>query len=73
LKELAGSERLGGKMHVVALDVSDEGSIVKAAGKVGEILSQVGDIPGAAGLDYLIQNAAVVSSQVGVCNRCFYN
>ncbi|KAG8741024.1 hypothetical protein FRC10_003447 [Ceratobasidium sp. 414] len=54
-----GSERAEGKMHVIPLDVTEEDSIVQAAERVGEILNQVGQIPGAAGLDYLIQNAAI--------------
>ncbi|KAG8688568.1 hypothetical protein FRC08_011369, partial [Ceratobasidium sp. 394] len=55
----AGSDRVEGKIHVIPLDVTEEASIVQAAQHVGAILSQVGPIPGATGLDYLIQNAAI--------------
>ena len=55
---------MGARLHVVPLDVTDENSIIQTANQVGEILSQIGQIPGAAGLDYLIQNAAVVSVSI---------
>lgn len=63
LHELENGEWEGerGKMHIVRLDVTNEESIIEAAGQVGELLSQVGQIPGQAGLDYLLQNAAIVS------------
>ncbi|KAF8597395.1 NAD(P)-binding protein [Ceratobasidium sp. AG-I] len=61
LHELVSGEWEGerGKMHIVRLDVTREESIAEAAMKVGELLGQVGQIPGQAGLDYLIQNAAI--------------
>ncbi|KAG8726259.1 hypothetical protein FRC12_023561, partial [Ceratobasidium sp. 428] len=54
-----GDGRVRGKLHVIPLDVADETSIMQASEVVGDILSRVGQIPGAAGLDYLIQNAAI--------------
>jgi NAD(P)-dependent dehydrogenase (short-subunit alcohol dehydrogenase family) len=53
LEALKGSAKA--KFHILQLDVSDEGSIHKIAGPVKEIL-------GDKGLDYLINNAAVVSA-----------
>ncbi|KAG8684063.1 hypothetical protein FRC11_012680, partial [Ceratobasidium sp. 423] len=47
------------RVHIVPLDVTDENSIIEAAGRIGDKLNNVGPIPGNAGLDYLIQNAAI--------------
>ncbi|CEL60182.1 putative oxidoreductase C663,06c OS=Schizosaccharomyces pombe (strain 972 / ATCC 24843) GN=SPCC663.06c PE=3 SV=1 [Rhizoctonia solani AG-1 IB] len=58
LKEVA-DQAYPGRVHIVPLDVTDEASIKEAATKIGDKLESVGSIPGNAGLDYLIQNAAV--------------
>ncbi|RDX40549.1 NAD(P)-binding protein [Lentinus brumalis] len=50
LQQLA--EKAGGKLHVVALDVSDKESVNKAAKEVAGIL-------GGRGIDYLVNNAGV--------------
>lgn len=55
LRELASSSE--GTLHVIQLDTSDESSILAVEGKVTEIL-------GAKGLDYLVQNAAIVCPSV---------
>ncbi|CAE6481353.1 unnamed protein product [Rhizoctonia solani] len=47
------------RVHIVPLDVTDETSIMEAAKDIGDRLGRVGPIPGDAGLDYLIQNAAI--------------
>jgi NADP-dependent 3-hydroxy acid dehydrogenase YdfG len=60
LKEVA-DQAYPGRVHIIPLDVTDEASIKEAATKIGDKLESVGSIPGNAGLDYLIQNAAVVS------------
>ncbi|ELU37162.1 short chain dehydrogenase domain-containing protein [Rhizoctonia solani AG-1 IA] len=50
------------RVHIVPLDVTDEVSIKEAATEIGDRLARVGPIPGDAGLDYLVQNAAIVST-----------
>ncbi|CAE7170631.1 unnamed protein product [Rhizoctonia solani] len=47
------------RVHILPLDVTDETSIMAAANMIGERLGGIGPIPGEAGLDYLIQNAAI--------------
>ena len=47
----------GGRLHVLRLDVNDAESIKDAAGKAAQI---VGD----KGIDYLINNAGIVSCQL---------
>ncbi|KAJ1304132.1 hypothetical protein OPQ81_008533 [Rhizoctonia solani] len=58
LKEVADNA-YPDRVHIVPLDVTDEVSIKEAANQIGDKLSRVGPIPGDAGLDYLIQNAAI--------------
>lgn len=47
------TETANGRLHVVRLDTSDEASILAAIPKVKELL-------GEQGLDYVVQNAAIV-------------
>ena len=61
LKSLAQNAK--GKIHIIRVDVSDESSIRAAPAEVAKIL---GD---SAGLDYLINNAAVVSFLPIPCHR----
>ncbi|KEP45978.1 short chain dehydrogenase, partial [Rhizoctonia solani 123E] len=58
LKEVA-EKAYTDRVHIVPLDVTDETSIIEVANMIGDKLGHVGPVPGGAGLDYLIQNAAV--------------
>ena len=54
LKSIAGS-----RLHVVRLDVADEASILSAAKDTETILGEIG-------LDYLINNAAIVCARMSL-------
>jgi NAD(P)-dependent dehydrogenase (short-subunit alcohol dehydrogenase family) len=54
LHALLNSSSTNGTLHVVRMDVTDEASIISAKDEVAEILQ-------GRGLDYLINNAGVVS------------
>ncbi|KAI0042051.1 C-factor [Auriscalpium vulgare] len=56
LKDLVGSA--AGKLHIVALDVSDAASIKASAAAANEVLSEHG-------LDYLISNAGIMQAMDG--------
>ncbi|CAE6456005.1 hypothetical protein ACGC1H_003132 [Rhizoctonia solani] len=64
LKEVA-AKAYADRVHIVPLDVTDETSIIKAANMIGDKLGHVGPVPGDAGLDYLIQNAAITLPGAG--------
>lgn len=55
LKTSRGSGEGGGQLHIVRLDVSDESTIKAAAEETSLILGSIG-------LDYLLNNAGVVSA-----------
>ncbi len=57
------AEKAGGKLRLLALDVTDKESINKAAKEVAESL-------GGKGIDYLINNAGVVRVQTRLCSVC---